>query len=231
MIESKPWDWKKVDNEDEKNIWREPSMETYYLADRWTRQKKKQFLDIGCGLGRHTIFFAKKGFSVSSIDLSKDAIEETKKWAQKENIKIESIVNCDMLDIPYQDNSFDCILCRNVISHTDTEGMKKIINKIFKLLKENGECFLTLGSKNASTYKDKNNPKIDKNTAIRMDEGPEKGVPHFYADMEIIPELFKNFSIEYISQVQDFKQVGTEFKSFWHYLLLIKKVSVKEPFI
>ena len=32
------------------------------------------------------------------------------------------------------------------------------------------------------------------------------GVPHFYADMEIIPELFKNFRIEYLAQVQDFKQ-------------------------
>ena len=54
------------------------------------------------------------------------------------------------------------------------------------------------------------------------------GVPHFYADMEIIPEIFKNFRIEYLAQVQDFKQKENgKFKTFWHYILLIRKESDK----
>ena len=57
-----------------------------------------------------------------------------------------------------------------------------------------------------------------------MDEGPEKGVPHFYADMEIIPKLFKNFKIEYLAQAQEFKEKNGEFKSYWHYYLLIRKI-------
>ena len=40
-----------------------------------------------------------------------------------------------MMDMPYKNDSFDCILCRNVISHTDTEGIYAIINKIYNLLK------------------------------------------------------------------------------------------------
>lgn len=223
MIKSKAWNWSMLNEETQKEIWLEPSIESYYLVNRWKRQGKKEFLDIGCGLGRHSIQFAKEGFNVTSIDLSQEAIDSAKRWAQDEKLDIQ-FLHSDMMDIPYEDNSFDCILCRNVISHTDTEGIETIINKIYNLLKINGECFLTLGSKNASTYKDKNNPKIDENTAIRMDDGPEKGVPHFYADIEIIPKLFKNFKIEYIAQVQDFKQVETGFRSFWHYLLLIRKV-------
>ena len=128
-----------------------------------------------------------------------------------------------MMNLPYPDASFDCILCRNVISHTDTDGIKKIIDIIYNLLQKDGECFLTLGSKNASTFNNPNNPRVDENTAIRMDEGPEKGVPHFYADMNIIPNLFINFDIEYISHVQDFKKTDNGYRSFWHYLLLIKK--------
>ena len=46
--------------------------------------------------------------------------------------------------------------------------------------------------------------------------------------MEIIPELFKNFKIEYLAQVQDFKQKENgNFKTFWHYILLIRKESDK----
>ena len=226
MVESKPWNWKILEGEADRKIWKTPSMESYYLINRWKSQNKVKFLDIGCGMGRHTIQFAKEGFDVSAIDLSFEAIEETREWAEKENLKVH-LELCDMMNISYVDESFDCILCRNVISHTDTEGMKKIIGKIYNLLKEDGECFLTLGSKNASTFKNPNNPRVDENTAIRMDDGPEKGVPHFYADMEIIPKLFEDFTIESVSQIQDFRNIDGEYQSYWHYFLLIEKNSNK----
>ena len=77
MIESKPWEWSKLNEEGQKK-WKEPSIESYYLINRWKKQNKKDFLDIGCGLGRHTIQFAKKGFNVNSIDLSEEEIKTTK---------------------------------------------------------------------------------------------------------------------------------------------------------
>lgn len=223
MIKSKAWNWGMLNEETQKEIWLEPSIESYYLVNRWKRQGKKEFLDIGCGLGRHSIQFAKEGFNVTSIDLSQEAIDSAKRWAQDEKLDIQ-FLHSDMMDIPYEDNSFDCILCRNVISHTDTEGIETIINKIYNLLKINGECFLTLGSKNASTYKDPKNIIVDENTKLRMDEGPEKGVPHFYADMDIIPRLFKKFKIEYLAQSQEFKEKDGKFNSYWHYYLLIRKM-------
>lgn len=223
MIKSKAWNWGMLNEETQKEIWLEPSIESYYLVNRWKRQGKKEFLDIGCGLGRHSIQFAKEGFNVTSIDLSQEAIDSAKRWAQDEKLDIQ-FLHSDMMDIPYEDNSFDCILCRNVISHTDTEGIETIINKIYNLLKINGECFLTLGSKNASTYKDPKNIIVDENTKLRMDEGPEKGVPHFYADMNIIPRLFKKFKIEYLAQLQEFKEKDGKFNSYWHYYLLIRKM-------
>lgn len=224
MIESKPWNWNNLDDMSKRNIWLEPSIESYYLINRWKSQKKETFLDIGCGLGRHTIQFAKAGFKTYAIDLSEVALENARDWANREKLNI-NFDKSDMLNLPYENNTFDCILCRNVISHTDTQGIKIIIKKIYDLLKEQGECFLTLGSKNASTYKEPKNIIVDENTKLRMDEGPEKGVPHFYADMNIIPNLFSKFNIEYLSQVQDFKKTENEkFDSYWHYLLLIKKI-------
>ena len=172
MIESKPWEWNKLDEEEQKK-WKEPCIESYYLINRWKKQNKKYFLDIGCGLGRHTIQFAKSGFNVSGIDLSEEAIKATKECLEKEGLKA-NIKKSDMLQLPYPKESMDCILCRNVISHTDTEGIKIIIEQIYNILRKNGECFLTLGSKNAETFKNKNNSRKDANTAIRMDEGPEK---------------------------------------------------------
>lgn len=173
------------------------------------------------------MFYAKNGFDTYAIDKSEYAVKYVKKVADIQKLEIKCY-NGDMLDMPYKDNFFDCILCRNVISHTDTEGIKIIIQKLYDILKDDGECFLTLGSKNSDIYKNPKNITVDANTKRRMDYGVEYKVPHFYADMDIIPKLFKKFKIEYVAQLQYFKQAYGEFQSRWNYLILIKKLKEGE---
>lgn len=221
MVQSKAWNWK-VLKEDEENIWKNPSMESYYLLNRWKGQNKSIFLDLGCGLGRHTILFARNGFKVSSFDLSEEAVKRTKEWAESLNLEVDYKVG-DMLNLPYENDSMECILCRNVISHTDTEGMKKMVLELERVLKSEGECYLTLGSKETWGFKQTHWPLVDENTRIRMEEGPEKGIPHFYADYKLIKELFKNFKIELIKHIEDFYEKENKVYSSYHYHILIKK--------
>lgn len=217
MIKSKSWNWEIVKDSQEE-YWKNPSEESYYLVNRWLSQNKKTFLDLGCGLGRHCILFGKNNFNIYAFDLSENAVEKTKNWMLEEGLKADYKIG-DMLDLPYNNNTFDCILCRNVISHTDTEGMKKIIEELYRVLKTDGECYLTLGSKNTWGFK-QDWPVVDENTKIRIEDGPENGIPHFYADYELIKELFKQFQIESITQVETF--FGDN--SSWHYHVLIKKL-------
>lgn len=221
MIESKGWNWEIV-KEDKNSIWKNPSIESYYLVNRWKSKNKKDFLDLGCGLGRHSILFGKNGFNVLCFDISEKAIDRTRKWAEQENLSLNFKVG-DMLNLPYEDKSIDCILCRNVISHTDTEGMKKIIEELKRVLRKDGECYLTLGSKDSWAYK-QNWPIVDENTKLRMEEGPEYKVPHFYADYDLIKDLFKEFSIEKINQIENFYEKDEETYTSFHYHLLIKNM-------
>ena len=223
MIKSKGWDWKIV-KDDDNCIWKNPSIESFYLLNRWMSQEKKDFLDLGCGLGRHSILFSKNKFNVYSFDISEEAIEKTKKWAKEEKLDINYKIG-DMLNLPYKEESFDCILCRNVISHTDTEGIKKVINEIYRVLKNNGECYLTLCSKDTWGFKQKNWPLVDENTRLRMEEGPEYKVPHFYADYNLINELFSDFEILNIYQVIDYYKKNEKIYNSYHYHILIKKVN------
>lgn len=221
MIESKAWKWEKVKGEDE-NIWKEPSIESYYLVDRWLKQNKSKFLDLGCGLGRHTIQFAKAGFDTYAFDLSEDSIQKTKKWSEKENLSIDFKTG-DMLKLPYKNEFMDCILCRNVISHTDTEGMKQVVNELYRVLKKDGECYLTLGSKETWGFK-QDWPVVDENTKIRIEDGPENGIPHFYADADLIIKVFKDFEIVILNHIEDYTHKRNfGFTSCWHYHLLIRK--------
>ena len=221
MIKSKGWNWKIV-KDDPNCIWKNPSIESYYLLNRWTSQNKKDFLDLGCGLGRHTVLFAKNSFNVSCFDISEEAIKRTREWCEKEKLNCNYQIG-DMLELPYEDISFDCILCRNVISHTDTEGIKKIIKELYRVLKKDGECYLTLGSKDTWGFKQEDWPLKDPNTRLRMEEGPEYKTPHFYADYPLCIELFKDFEIVTIYQVVDYYNRDDKVFDSYHYHILIKK--------
>ena len=131
MIESKGWNWKIVDGKIRER-WMNPSIESFYLLSRWYSQGKRKFLELGCGLGRHSILFGKNGFEVSCFDISEEAIKKTSKWAIEEGLNFDYSIG-DMLNLPYKNESFDCVLCFNVISHTDTEGMKVIANEIKRI--------------------------------------------------------------------------------------------------
>lgn len=186
MVESKGWDWETAD----KTIWLDPAEESYYYCKKWQHEDKRSVLDLGCGLGRHSILFAQHGFKVTAADISDYAVQQTREKADKLGLDIRTLV-CDMAKLPFRENSFDCIFSYLSISHTDTEGFAKILTDIKKILKPDGEIYLNLCSKETWSFKDANFPKIDENTVIKTEDGPEKGVPHFFVDLDDVKRLFE----------------------------------------
>lgn len=219
---SKSWNWELL-KENQKEYWRNPSEESYYLVNRWKTQDKKEFLDLGCGLGRHSILFGKNSFNVRCFDLSEEALKSTREWAEDEGLQFQYSQG-DMLNLPYEDNLVDCIMCRNVISHSDTKGVKRAISEIKRILKDGGECFLTLASKQTWSFKQEEWPLLDENTRVRMDDGPEKGIPHFYVDYEEALTLFEGFEILNISHVETYYEHNGDKYNSAHFHLLIRKI-------
>ena len=171
-----------------------------YIANKWKESGHKYLLDLGTGLGRHAIYFSKQGFNVSAMDISDYAIQYLRNWASKENLMINAEVG-DMLSLPYSNNSFDCIFAYHVISHTDSIGINKIISEIERVLKSNGEVYLTFCSKESTEFIEHWFPKLDKSTLICQDEA-EKGIPHFYVDLNDLKDLLANFNIELIKHTE-----------------------------
>lgn len=223
MTKSKGWDWSIVKGS-HADFWKTPSAESFYLISRWQNLRFKNFLDLGCGLGRHAILFGKNGFTVSCFDISEEAIAQTKAWAESENLTFDYKVG-DALDLPFDDNSFDAILSFHVINHTDTAGMRKIASEIYRVLRAGGECYLTLGSKDTWGWKETDWPLIDENTKLRQENGPENNVPHFYADYDIIQDIFSKFEIIDVHQLEEFLRNKTTNKihECWHYHVLLRK--------
>ena len=218
IIKSKGWNWQAVSGE-YAEVWKNPAPEVFYLLSRWKNQHRRTFLDLGCGLGRHTILFAQNGFEVSAFDISDKAIECTTEWAKELKLNID-IRQGDMLNIPFADESMDCVLCMNVIAHTDTKGIYKIADELKRILKPAGECYLTLGSKETWGYK-QNWPVVDENTKLCDEQGPEYMIPHFYADYDLILQIFRDFEIADIKHIGTYYvRDGQRYESYhWHVLI------------
>lgn len=216
MIKSKCWDWSR--NTEEK--WLIPCVESPYLAERWTGLGFNKFLDIGCGLGRHSVYMAEKGFSVTALDLSEYGIEHIKKTADEKGLNINTVVS-DMLKLPFEDNSLDCIMAYNVIYHTDKEGFVKILNEIKRVLKPKGEFFVTLLSKGHWSYEAFAHNAVDKNTIIRNDRPTENNVPHFYLEYSEINEFLGDW--QFIDEPVEICEYSDNGKVKKHWKMLVKK--------
>jgi ubiquinone/menaquinone biosynthesis C-methylase UbiE len=220
MSIAKGWEWEKA----KQSPWLKPSEDSYFLSWKWQEKKYKTILDLGSGLGRHSILFAKAGFQVSALDISDYGINHLNEWAKLENLIIDTKKG-DMHKLPYEDNSFDCLFIYHAISHTDTEGMKTIMKEVERVLKAGGELYTSMCSKSSMEYKSSNSTVLDKNTIVRNEEGPEKDVPHFYVDIEDIIELFSNFQVEKVRHIDYCYMNDKKQNSKYYYINAIRNKS------
>lgn len=219
MEEVKAWDWSKNEN----LIWEKPSLESYYYVNLWKAKNYQNILDLGCGIGRHTKLFCENGFKVWGCDLSEVAVSNTMQKLKLASLDAKVEV-ADMHNLPYEDEKFDAIFSYHTISHTTSLKIKTIIKEITRVLKKKGEIFLTLCSKSTYSFQSNLYPHLDENTLIKTDEGPEKGIPHFYVDLEDIKDLFSDFQIINIRHIDDITLSDNDKHSF-HYFMHLKKLN------
>lgn len=109
--------------------------------------KSGKVLDMACGTGRHSILFAKKGFKVTAVDLSKNMLSAARKKAEAENLKIDFIQS----DLRFFANSGRFDLAINLFTsfgyfETDEENFE-IFNTAYNHLKTDGYFVLDFFNK------------------------------------------------------------------------------------
>lgn len=70
-----------------------------------------RILDIGCGIGTESVFLASRGFAVSALDISPNAIERGRGLADVYGVSVSWRVG-DVLDLPYEAGTFDVVTDR-----------------------------------------------------------------------------------------------------------------------
>lgn len=109
--------------------------------------KKRKIIDIGCGNGRDSFFFNKKGFDVLGIDISKTAIKENNLMSNKELSFLYFDVEKDTMF-----KKFDIIYSRFFIHALSENGEDNFIKLINKIKKRGTLIFLEFRNSNDSIF-------------------------------------------------------------------------------
>jgi 2-polyprenyl-3-methyl-5-hydroxy-6-metoxy-1,4-benzoquinol methylase len=95
--------------------------EMRYIAKRMGDLKGKRLLDIGCGLGEASVYFAILGADVTSSDLSQGMLDATQRLAKANNVEVKQhLASAEDMQLS-SGKKFDVIYAGNLLHHVNIE--------------------------------------------------------------------------------------------------------------
>ncbi|MCE5296634.1 MAG: class I SAM-dependent methyltransferase [Euryarchaeota archaeon] len=159
--------------------------------------KVRNILELGCGQGRDTWFFAKNGFEMTALDYSEAGICQMKEKAKGQGAKVSLKVHDARDPLPFPDDSFDAIYSHMFFTMEFTE------EEVAKML---AECQRVLrpGGINIYSVRNDHDPHYGKFIAKGKDmwQNPMGFVVHFFTE-EMIRRLAKGYELMWIKEFED----------------------------
>jgi ubiquinone/menaquinone biosynthesis C-methylase UbiE len=189
--------------------------EEYYRSlkgitiDKWLEEYSSLFskdstvLDLGSGNGANIPFMLSKTDNVFALDYAESAINIIKNKYQ-----IEAITADMRMTLPYNDQSFEIIICDLSLHYFSESETKSIIEEIRRIMKSRGVLLARLNSINDIKHGAQKGKEIEK--GYFEYDGRRKR----FFDKEMIQRFFsKYFEIEYLEEKRTGKYL--EEKVLW----------------
>lgn len=184
----------------------EPSFAAVRAAEIFSSEGKKKILELGCGQGRDTLYFASQGFEVCALDYSEAAVkaveQKCRTWGL--NSAVQTICHDLKKKLPFQDHFFDgCYSHMLYCMAFTTDELKFLNGEIRRVLKPGGLNVYTVRHTGDAHYKE---------GIHRGEDMYEKGgfIVHFF-NTEKIYNLADGFEV---IGIEEFEEGGLPRKLF-----------------
>ena len=201
------WD-SRWDRQEALGEWLTPDPHVLRFAKRRRDAGAETALDLGCGVGRHSLALARLGYVTTAFDASLAGLEYTKKAAAEEGLAL-IFERGDMTALTFPEGSFDYVLALNVIYHGDAAVVRQTLAQVRRVLKPGGFYQGTMLSKRNARFGE--GEEVAPDTFVKPGAGGDKDHPHFYCDAAGLVGLFEGFEILSLEDVEQ-KGPGT-----WHW--------------
>jgi cyclopropane fatty-acyl-phospholipid synthase-like methyltransferase len=182
--------WYKKWNLDIKNMsWTEETKsQVDFIVDLLKLEGHEKILDLACGFGRHSLEFARRGFSVTGVDITKAYIEDATKTAESESLNAKFILS-DIREVDFYEE-FDVVLnlADGAIGYLENdEENLKIFDVISRSLKPSGKHFMDVCNReHAENFFPKRHWEIGNNSVSLSEFGWDKETKSMlYGGMEM----------------------------------------------
>lgn len=115
-----------------------------FIEQEINHNKNFKIIDIGCGTGRHSIELAKRGYSITGIDLSESLLEKAIAKAKQNGLHI-NFLRHDARNLPFE-NQFDAaiMMCEGGFPLMETDEMNfEILKNVSRSLKNKSKFIFT----------------------------------------------------------------------------------------
>lgn len=160
-------------------------------------------LDAGCGRAWVAEYYCPKGINVCSLDVAPANVEKAKKIY---NYPTHSGIVSDLLNLPFPDNFFDCIICSEVIEHIVMP--QALVKELFRCVKVGGYILIS------SPYKEK----ISYALCIHCNQKTPLNAHLHSFDEYVLTRLFLGFHTQYI----EYFTFGNKFLQFIRHHILFR---------
>ena len=125
----------------------EVDMESLYQPFLAELLEGARILDVGCGSGRDTLAFKKKGYQVDAIDYSEELVKKASRLTGIP-IKLKSFYEIDDYE------AYDGIWACASLLHCERNHLKEVIGKLVSALKPNGVLYMSFKYGNGDRQKE-----------------------------------------------------------------------------
>lgn len=112
-------------------------------------KKDKKLVELGCGNGRDSIYFARNNIHVLSIDGSESAINILKTQNELSNIEF---VNDNFVTTSYLDEKYNYVYSRFTLHAISDDEQKQVIKRAYNALLKDGLLLVEVRSVNDELY-------------------------------------------------------------------------------
>ena len=150
--------------------------------------KKGDLLELGCGSGRHLVFARDLAFStVKGIDYALGLVDICK----EKNLDVEC---ADLRDLPFDEQSFDLLLCIAVLQHLTSDGDREgALRELRCVMREDAQLFLSIWLK-PEKMNEKKFREVEKNL-FRVSLDKEEERYYYFFEEEYFDNLLNSFII------------------------------------
>jgi len=168
-------------------------------------------LDIGCGVGRHTLLMARRGLQAHGMDRSEAGLRHVREQGERLGLAAH-LCTADFRQLPFGPGTFDYVLAWNTIYHGTEQDCAAGLTEIRRVTRPGGLFQATMLSKRNREYG--RGIEIHSNTFVQAQATDDKVHPHTYSDEPGIARLYQDFRM--LAAVE--REHGDSGSYHWHLL-------------